>query len=251
MKMTLLEIVQSILNDLESDEANSINDSVEAMQIASLVRDCYYEWISNRTWPHLKRLSKLDASGTLSKPNYMKLPSNVKELKNLKYECSKLGETKLQYKEMKYKYPDEFLDMVHSRNSDSNNIVIIEDDLGGKLPIINDKAPEYWTSFDDEYIIFDSYDAEVDDTLKSNKSQILCVVEPSWIHDDSFIPDLPSEAFAGFLAECKSTASLAFKQMANQKEEQKASRQQRWLARKAWKAHGGVRFPDYGRRGSK
>ena len=39
--------------------------------------------------------------------------------------------------------------------------------------------------------------------------------------------------------------------MVNEKAEQKATRQNRWLARKAWRAHGGVRYDDYGRRGRK
>lgn len=248
MKLTLLEIVQSILNDLDSDEANSIDDSVEAAQIAQLVKDCYYEWISNRNWPSHKRILKLDAYGSTSFPNYMRVPSTVKEITQVSYDVKKEGETKLQYKEIQYLYPDEFLQKVHQRDTDKDNVIVVTDPLGGSLPIINDKAPEYWTSFDDDTIIFDSYNVAVDTTLQSNKSQILCVIIPSWTHTDDFIPDLPAEAFSGFLAECKSTASIAFKQMANQKEEQKVSRQQRWLSRKAWKANGGVRYPNYGRK---
>ena len=70
-----------------------------------------------------------------------------------------------------------------------------------------------------------------------------------WIHEDSAVPSLPSEAFSGFLEEAKSTAFFVLKQMANQKAEQKAGRQQRWLSRKAWRTAGGVRYEDYGRKG--
>jgi hypothetical protein len=248
MKMTLLEIVQSILNDLDSDFANSIDDSEEAFQIASLVKDCYREFISNRNWPHLKRLSQLESSGTTSRPNYMLIPEDVKEIELINYDCKKVGETAVQFREIKYKYPDEFLAYVHDRDADKDNVVIIQDPYGGAIPVINDKAPQYWTSFNDTEIVFDSYDSAIETTLQRSKSQIYCVINPSWTHSDSFTPDLPPEAFAGFLAECKSTASLAFKQMANQKEEQKAARQQRWLSRKAWKAKGGVRYPSYGRK---
>ena len=35
--------------------------------------------------------------------------------------------------------------------------------------------------------------------------------------------------------------------MANQKAEQKAARQQRWLSRKAWRIEGGIEYENYGR----
>ncbi len=36
-KMTLLEIVQDIMSDMDSDEVSSINDSVESLQVAQHV----------------------------------------------------------------------------------------------------------------------------------------------------------------------------------------------------------------------
>jgi hypothetical protein len=64
-----------------------------------------------------------------------------------------------------------------------------------------------------------------------------------------FIPDLPIEAFPLLEEESKSTAFFTLKQMANQKAEQKANRQSKWLSRKAWRAAGGVKFQNYGRKG--
>ena len=40
-KMTVLEMVQDILNDMDSDEVNSINDTIEAQQVANTVRTVY------------------------------------------------------------------------------------------------------------------------------------------------------------------------------------------------------------------
>lgn len=250
-KKTLLELVQDILNDLDSDFANSIDDSVEAGQVANIVKTCYEEIISNRNWPHSQKLLQLLPSNDLAKPNYMRLPDDVKETLQVKYDVKKKGETKLQYKDIKYLYQDEFLSHLDKRDSDKDNILLVTDFSGVQLAVQTDKQPEYWTSFDDEYIVFDSYDLEVDDTLKKAKSQIMCYTEPRWEHKDDFVPDLPSEAFALLLEESKSTAFLVLKQMANQKAEQKAGRQQRWLSRKAWKANGDIRFPDYGRKSKK
>lgn len=249
-KKSLLQIVQSILNDLDSDFVNSINDTVEAQQVASIVRDCYEELIANRNWPHLQRLKQLDAVGT-SKPTYLHIPEGLKELSSFKYNVIKKDEDAVKYREVKYLHPDEFLKKVDFRNSGLPQIERITDDSGVQILVYNNKAPEYYTSFDDVYIICDSYDKEVDDALKKSKTQITCFVFPSWTHEDAFIPDLPEEAFPLLVEEAKSTASITLKQMANQKAEQKASRQNRWLSRKAWNVAGGVSFPNYGRKGNK
>ena len=103
--------------------------------------------------------------------------------------------------------------------------------------------------FDDYYLVTDSYDKAVDDTLQKEKTQCLGYLHPTWVHEDDAIPNLPPEAFSALLAEVKSTAFVEVKQMANQKAEQKSARQQRWLSRKAWRVEGGVRYDDYGRKG--
>lgn len=250
-KKTLLEIVQSVLNDLDSDEVNSINDTVEAMQIAQMTRTCYDELSTNRNWPHQKRLMQLDASNDLSKPNYLKIPDEVKELILFKYEKAKLGDSKLHYEDVKFLYPDEFLCLIQSRDSSKTNVETIIDFEDTQLLIVNDKAPEYWTTFDDVWIVCDSYNKDISDTLLKSKTQIICYKQVAFSLIDDFIPDMPSEAFPLLIEEVKSTAFLNLKQMANPKAEQKASRQQRWLARKAWKAHGGIRYDNYGRKGNK
>lgn len=245
--MTLLEIVSDILNDLDSDFVNSIDDTVEAQQVAQIVKTSFYEIIGNRNWPHLRKLIQFDASGTTSKPNYLKIPAGTKEISMVVYDCRKEGETQSRDKEIKYYSPEDFLRKVSLRNVSDNTIEVV-DFNGVKLKIVNNKAPEFYTSFDDEYLVFDSYDVSVDDTLKKNKSSGLAFITPTWTHSDSAIPNLPDEAFPALLEEAKSTSFLVLKQTANQKAEQKASRQQRWLSRKAWRVDGGVTYKIYGRK---
>lgn len=249
MRYTLLEVVQDVLNDLDADFVNSINETVESQQVAQIAKSCFNEMISNRNWPHLNQLGQLEASGTLSKPTHMQIPSEVKELKWIKYDKRKAGVTKLDYKDIGYLYPDEFLMMTNNRNSDASNVQTVTDFSGTPVIIYKDRAPQYWTSFDDEWVVFDAYDNTVDDTLKKAKTQVFFVKEPVWVGTDDAIPDLPSEAFAAYVEEVKSAAFLALKQMPNQKAEIKAARQNRWLSRKAWKAKGGVRYEDFGRKG--
>lgn len=248
-KMTLIEIVSDILNDLDSDSVNSIDDTIESQQVAQIVKTCYHEIISNRNWPHLQKLIQLDALNDLTKPTYLKLPDEVKELTFFKYEVQKQGTTKVEQREIRYKQPDAFLRYVSYRNSDQPQTIETIDFSGTKLLINNNAAPQFWTSFDDLHIVCDSYDVTIDDTLKQSKTQALAYMEPVWVHDNEAIPDLPSEAFSSLLEEAKSTAFFTLKQMVNVKSEQKANRQKTWLSRKAWRAHGGVQYADFGRRG--
>lgn len=250
MKRSLLEIVRDILNDMDSDDVNSLGDTVEAMQVAQIVKSCYLEMISNRNWPHLRKLTQLEHAGDLSKPSHLKLPESIKEMEFFRY--NKTDDiNKIEYQDVNYKYPDEFLRMVSSRNDNTQHVETIRDYSGVDLIIINNRAPMYWTSFDDTYIVCDSYNKALDDTLKKSKTQALIYRIPQWVHTEDAIPDLPAEAFSALIEESKSTAFLTLKQMGNEKAEQKASRQNRWLSRKAWQAKGGVRYDNYGRRSKK
>lgn len=249
--MNLIEIVVDILNDMDSDIVNSIDDTFESQQVAQIVKSTFYSMMSNRNWPHLKRLVSLNSSGTTSRPTHMSVDSEVKEMVSIAYNVVKDGETKRRYKEIRWKEPDDFLRYTNTRDSDQSNVDIILDTTGVELLIKNDKAPEYYTSFDDENIVFDSYDIAVDSTLQSSKVQAQAYVSPSWTHTDTFIPDLPEEAFSALLEEAKSRCMMRLRQMVDQKAEQESQRQQRWLSRKAWKVKGGIKYPNYGRRGAK
>ena len=48
MKQTLLQMTQSILSDMDSEAVNSISDTVEAQQIASVIEDTFYNIFCKR-----------------------------------------------------------------------------------------------------------------------------------------------------------------------------------------------------------
>lgn len=248
MKMTLLEIVQDILNDMEADEVNSIDDTIEAQQVAQIVKTCYYEMITHRNWPHTKQLFQFDHVNDLTRPNYLVAPPNLKELVTFQYEEQKVTDNHIIMKEVIFKDQETFLRICNGRNSSKANVKYVKDTSGVGLLILTDVAPTYWTSFDDKNIVTDSYDSKSDDTLQSSKTHCIGYMIPEWDRSDDAVPFLPAEAFPALLEESKSTAFLALKQMSNQKAEQKATRQQKWLSRKAWTLEGRQRYPDFGRK---
>ena len=249
-KLTVLDMVQDILNDMDSDEVNSFTDTIEAEQVAQILQTTYFELIGTRNWPHLKGLLSLDNTASVTRPTHMRLPEDLKELTFIKYNKQTSDDpTRRRYEEVKYLFPDEFLFKTNQRDNTVANVDVITDLTGVEFLVFNDIHPTYWTSFDDENIIFDSYDTEFGTTLTKGNSQAFGVREPVWSHIDTFIPDLPMEAFPSFLAEAKSVCFFVLKQMSNAKAEQQATRGARRMSRKAWAARGGVRYPDFGRRG--
>lgn len=248
-KLTLLDIVQDIANDLDTEEINSINDTVESVQIAQIVKTCYFELMANRNWPHLKRTIQLDSLASTDTPTHLKLPELTKELITFSYnKRTENNPTRDNYQEVQYLEPEHFLRKCNRKNIDNSNVVKVTDFGGAPIYIVNDTQPQYYTSFDDVYIVLDSYNADLESTLQSSNTQALVYLEPSWTHEDAHIPDIPSEAFPLLVAEAKSSSFMVLKQQTNAKAEQKAQRQNRWLSRKSWRANGGVRYPDYGRR---
>jgi len=56
MKLSLLDITQKILSSLDSDPVNSIDDTVESIQVADIVKESYYSLMAERDWPFLHEL---------------------------------------------------------------------------------------------------------------------------------------------------------------------------------------------------
>ena len=249
-KMTLLELTQDILSSMDSDEVNSINDTVEAVQVAAIIRNTYRAMLTNRDWPHTKRLIELEASGNSALPTHMSIIDDVKKIDFVKYNVAKASDgSKRKFNDIHWLEVDDFLRRLNALDNTKSNIVTVIDPTSNiPLSIRSDLAPTYYTSFDDSNIVFDSFDSSVDSTLQKSKTQVYGYVYPEWSMTDAYIPDLPNTAFTLLLEESKSRAFVELKQIANQKAEQEAQRQNSWLSRRDRRIKGGIRFPDYGRR---
>lgn len=247
-KMTLLEIVQDILSDMDSDEVNSINDSVESLQVAQIVKSSYYNIIDGKDYPWLYELFQMNTSGTVTLPTHMRLPETVIDLKWIKYNVKKATDTKNKFTQIIYKTPEQFLSILDQRDSSASQISIITDTTGIKLNVYDDRGPMYFTSFDDDYLVFDAYDSLVESNLQNSKTQCYGKKSVAFTLSDSFIPDLPVQMFTYFLSEAKSTAFMTLKQMPNPKAEQVSVSQKRKMSQEAWKISNGITYPHYGRK---
>mgnify|MGYP003675525854 CR=1 FL=1 len=171
-KLTLLTMTQRILNDMDSDQVNSISDTTESSQVASIVETIYYDLIANKSIPEHRELFQFTALADSTKPNYLKYPSTMTQVQWFKYDKRDSGtDTKINYTDVDYLSPTEFIEHVNTRDSSDTNISTITDTSGIKLLIKKNFNPTYWTSFDDEFVVCDSYESTIDTTLISSKTQ--------------------------------------------------------------------------------
>lgn len=245
-KMTLLEMVQNILSATDGDDVNSISDTVESLQVAEVVRETYFELFGNTEVPEFKVLTQLTGLGDTDKPTHMQIPSEIDKVLWIKYDYQTDGNT--DYRTIVYLSPTEFFDLMATRVG-ADNTVEVTDDSGAKFWIYNNVNPQYWTIFDDEYIVFDSYDSDLDSTLQTSKSVVFARKDYEFEMVDDFVPHLDSNLFPGFLAEAKSVCFLNQKQMPSPKEEQRSKRQRVRVQGDLWRANQRqYSGPDYGRK---
>lgn len=247
-KMTLLAIVQNILSALDSDEVNSISDTVESAQVAEVVRETYDELFSNTDKPSLMSLAQLDALSDTTLPNYMLIPGNVDNVYWIKYDYKTEGET--DYRDIVYYTPQEFLAWTGQRRG-SPDCVEVSDPSGVRFWIDTTKNPQAWTSFDNQTIIFDALDVSLDTTLQNSKSLAWVSQTTDFRLEDDYIPPIDAKHFPMLLAEAKSVCFINFKQVSSAKEEQRSKRQRVKGLNDEWRLDQRRpynRTPNYGRR---
>lgn len=215
-------MVQVILSSMDSDEVNSINDTTEANQVAVVVRTAFFDLIERLGVTEHKDLFQLNASGAGTKPTLMTRPSEVNSLEWIKYNKVADGDTDPKYELVHYLDPETFIDKMHGLLVSDDNVGSFTHAFGSDnitILYVNDKAPDYWTSWDDYTLIFDSYDASVDSTLQKSKTVAYGMKNVPFTLTDDFTPDLDDAQFAMLLNEAKALAWAELKQTMHGKAE--------------------------------
>jgi hypothetical protein len=216
MRTTLLDIVQSILSDMDSEDVNSISDTTEAQQVASVVQDTYFNIVTSKNIPELKAVFTITSLSQLARPTYFKYPTDVKDIEQLFYNVSRTGGA--DYREVKWIEPEQFLARMPKDGT------VITDVDGTTVSVNNDRMPTYYTSFDDEHIIMDAYDVSIEPILAENKTKAFGTRYPTFVISDTFEPDLDNVLLPYLLAEAKSACFSLFKAGSDPKIEQSARR---------------------------
>ena len=239
MKTTLLQIVQSILNDMDSEEVNSINDTVEAQQIASVVEDTYYNMIAARMIPEHNKLMNLTSLSDSSRPTHFEYPSNVKHVERVEYNVGTVADKN--FRVIKYVDPVHFIERMDEQ------ALLVSNVDGIDIFVSTDNPPSYYTSFDDEHIVMNSYDSYVEPILQTSKLRVIGSTYPTFSQTDGFQPDLDNTLMPLLLAEAKSVCFSLFKGGPDPKVEQAARRLKSFVQNDMYKTKQANKKPNYGR----
>ena len=126
---------------MDSEDVNSISDSIEAEQVASVVRDVYLNMVSTRMIPEHQELMKLVSLSDSAKPTHFKVPDSAKRLDVIRYNVKSTSGT--EFREIDYIEPLTFLTL----NNEGDDVITVND-VNGSTPILirNDKMPNFYTS---------------------------------------------------------------------------------------------------------
>jgi hypothetical protein len=194
MKLTLLEIVQDMLVATDSENVSSVGETEDAGMCVNIANREFERLISKFRWRHTREFSKLEVT---SYTNVMTLPSNGVALKpDSVYYAGDL---------VYYMIPEHFLAYTISRLTTESNIEEVNN-----IHIYNDRNPQYYTSFDDFNIVFDSIPA-AGGLVKATTDVIIYTAPTSRLTADGEYFDLPPQAYPALVARCVSKAILEIK----------------------------------------
>ena len=244
MRMTWGQMVDDILNDLDSDPVTLYDDTVESQQVSQILQTCYFNIVDSREWPHfMKTFTITQVLG--SAPYSMTIPTDVKSIKWIKYNAIASGGTSDLYNLVRFLEPWRFMEIVDARTT-GGNVVSYTDSNSIKYKIINNVAPSYWTTFDEQTAIFDSFNASVDTTgLLTAKTQCYGMKHPTLTISDGVYVDLPTNMFSLLLAEAKAASFRVLKQTVNPAAEFFAQSQRAKFQMDSWKVRENYRTRDF------
>ncbi len=240
MKHTLLEIVQAVLTLLRSDNVSALSDTVEAYDVATIVRMTYYNLFPNRLVPEHNTLLTLDSASDTDFPTHFTIPEGIKFVAGIWYSSTN---SPIDYYSVKQVTPEHFIRMADGASQNYDDVTV----NGTNLRIRNDRNPTYWTTFDDDTIIMDSYDSTIEDTLQESKIRAYGTEIPTFTIEDSFTPDIDENQFNLLVLESASLANAILKQSVNPKLEQMSTRQRRYLTNDKHKVPASNGIQNYGR----
>lgn len=223
---------------MSSDEVNSIGDTTESLQVATIVKQKYRDIVSRSAIPEHEQLIQLTPSNDGDKPVLMTVPDEVNKIEWIKYfdnHITDITDPAPGYKYVTILPMTQFLEMINTFNpTDTDVSSFVFEDTSSNFPTHftlyykNSATPTYCTIISNSYVIFDTYDSTVDSTLQASKTMCAGQISPSFRMEDDFIPDLDDKEFPLLLNEAKALAFYELKQTPHVKAEQEIKRQ--WSA---------------------
>lgn len=252
MAKTVLEMVQIILNDMDSEPVNQLSDTLEAEQVAIVLEETFNDIVSTRDVPEHKQLLKLTPASDSEYPTEFIYEDNVVRIEKVWYDVQENivpTNAARTYREIYWKDPLDFLRAVDPYSSAGTDYdTVLERSSGTTLRIQNNAHPTFYTSFDNGRIVMNSYHGVYDDTLQASKVRAYGSVLPTFNKDDpDHVVDLGPAYTQYLLKEATARCFDLFKGGITPKLEQSVKRAKNHLRNDRYRTLRANTRNDYGR----
>lgn len=250
MSRTLNYTVQRVCEKLDLDAVDSINDSQDAILIAREAEDTFFDLVSRNEWPERHDLLEIESMSDTNLPTGLRLPPNVLNISSLRYDITNpFVELPEEIKNLEQLSPEDFLDLMYSRNSDDASVYsAMYKDI--PLYLINDQAPTYYTTFDNKIIVLDSWVSTVETTVQGFKTIARGASVPTWLHEDSFVIPIDAVTYPLYLSELTAACSVYLNGAQSLEDERRRRSGMSRMRRKAFRTDNSIQKNEFGRKGN-
>lgn len=179
MKKTLLRLVQNMVNSIDSESITSVGDTEESSMCVDIINRAYEFMMSGKRWRHLRLITSLTSGTEL---NVLLAPTGTIGVSSKDLYYNK--------KRVRFLTPEDFLAKTRGRDATVSTITKM-----GEFLVHTDRDPTFWTSDDDETLVFDGV-PDATNGLNASLSQVIIWRLPtSELTADGQIFDLPPQVF--------------------------------------------------------
>jgi hypothetical protein len=245
-KRTILQLVQQLGEGIGSDEIDELDETIEASEIANILKQTVQEVLDRKTWEFMKdKVRQLDdrLPGS-TQLNTLLIPDDVTRI-----ECLRYKDDNNKFYEVTYMAACDFIAMLQSRTETEDDITAIINDDGVSLNTRTTIPPGHWTSFDEETITFDSYNADSGTGNLIADSVIIADVMPvTDFTDPTAVLNIPERMETLVFNEALVTCNYRLRQTADPRADRVARRQGISLRENEHKTKIDKKVKTYGRR---
>lgn len=179
-----------MLTSIDAQNVTDVNETEEASMCVNIANRSYEEMMAGYRWRHLRSFDTLESTAVL---NELTLPSGT----------IAIDPNNVYYDDQIVEYLDyeRFMNLTIKRDTSASEIELI-----GTTKCYNDRDPQYYTTYDDFTLVFDSVPDNVSGLDPSDTSIIVWRVPTSRKTDNGDVFDLPTQAFPALSLLCQSKA---------------------------------------------